>query len=46
MKRISATTVVLEADPHAMLAFVFQLPERLAARALRLPDGSELALAR
>jgi hypothetical protein len=46
MKRISTTSVTLEADPHATLAFVFQLPERAVLRALRLPDGSELTLAR
>jgi hypothetical protein len=46
MKRISTTSVTLEADPHATLAFVFQLPERAVLRALRLPDGSELTLGR
>ena len=46
MKRTSATNVLLEADPGATLAFVFQLPERAAARAFRLPDGSEFALTR
>jgi hypothetical protein len=46
MKRISTTSVALEADPHATLAFVFQLPERAVLRALRLPDGSELTLPR
>lgn len=46
MKRTSATHVLLEADPRATLAFVFQLPERSAARALRLPNGSELALSK
>jgi hypothetical protein len=46
MKRISTTSVTLEADPHATLAFVFQLPERAVLRARRLPAGSELTLAR
>jgi hypothetical protein len=46
MKRISTTSVMLEADARATLAFLFQLPERSATRAFRLPDGSELALAR
>ena len=46
MKRISATNVLLEADPGATLAFVFQLPERSATRAFRLPNGAELALTR
>jgi len=46
LKRTSATSVTLEADAGATLAFVFQLPEREATRALRLPDGGELALTR
>jgi hypothetical protein len=46
MKRISTTSVMLEADPRATLAFVFQLPARSATRAFRLPGGSELALTR
>ena len=33
MKRISTTSVLLEADPSATLAFVFQLPERSTALA-------------
>ena len=44
MSRTSTTSVTLEADPGATLAFVFQLPERLKTRALRLPGGVELAL--
>jgi hypothetical protein len=44
MKRTSTSSVVLEADPGATLAFVFQLPERVMVRALRLPGGTELAL--
>jgi hypothetical protein len=44
MTRTSATNVLLEADPGATLAFVFQLPERSTTRAFRLPDGRELAL--
>jgi hypothetical protein len=44
MKRTSTTSVTLEADPNATLAFVFQLPERVSARALRLPGGGELVL--
>jgi len=46
MRRISTTSVMLEADSRATLAFVFQVPERSATRAFRLPDGSELALTR
>ena len=44
MRRISTTSVMLEADSRATLAFVFQVPERSVTRAFRLPDGSELAL--
>ena len=44
MKRTSTTSVTLEADPGAPLAFVFQLPERAVTRALRLPGGGELPL--
>jgi hypothetical protein len=44
VKRVSGTRVTLEADPRATLAFVFEVPEGSALRALRLPDGSELAL--
>ena len=44
VKRVSMTSVTLEADPRATLAFVYELPQRSAGRALRLPDGSELAL--
>ena len=44
MKRTSSSSVMLEADPGATLAFVFQLPERVTVRALRLPGGVELTL--
>jgi hypothetical protein len=44
LKRTSTSSVMLEADPGATLAFVFQLPERVMVRALRLPGGAELAL--
>lgn len=46
LKRLSSTTVMLEADPGATLAFVFQVPVEATLRALRLPDGSELLIAR
>jgi hypothetical protein len=46
VKRVSRTSVTLEAGPRATLAFVYELPEGSAMRALRLPDGSELALSR
>ena len=44
MRRTSSTSVTLEADAGAPLAFVFQLPERTRTRALRLPGGAELTL--
>jgi hypothetical protein len=44
LKRTSTATVVLEADPHATLAFVFQVPVGAARRSLKLPDGTELTL--
>jgi hypothetical protein len=44
LKRTTFATVMLEADPHATLAFVFQVPEGSALRALKLPDGAELPL--
>ena len=46
LKRTTPTTVLLEADPHATLAFVFQVPEGAALRALKLPDGTQLTLVR
>jgi hypothetical protein len=46
MRRTSTASVTLAADPGATLAFVFQVPERVSVRALRLPGGSELALAK
>jgi hypothetical protein len=46
MKRISTSSVMLEADPGATLAFAFQLPERVTVRALRLPGGGELPLSK
>jgi len=44
VKRVSRTSVTLEADPRSALAFVYELPEGSSMRALRLPDGSELAI--
>jgi hypothetical protein len=46
LKRTTPTTVMLEADPHATIAFVFQVPEGAALRALKLPDGAQLTLAK
>jgi hypothetical protein len=44
MKRTSSSAVILQADPRATLAFVFQVPERVTVLALRLPGGTELTL--
>jgi hypothetical protein len=44
MKRTTFATVMLEADPHATVAFVFQVPDGSVLRALKLPDGAELPL--
>jgi hypothetical protein len=44
LKRTTPVTVMVEADAHATLAFVFQVPEGTALRALKLPDGAELPL--
>jgi hypothetical protein len=46
LKRTSPATVMLEADPHATLAFVFQVPAGAVCRVLKLPDGTELTLTR
>jgi hypothetical protein len=46
VKRVSRTSVTIEADSGATLAFVYEVPERSTVRVLRLPDGSELALSR
>jgi hypothetical protein len=46
LKRTSPASVMLEADPHATLAFVFQVPAGAVSRVLKLPDGTELTLAR
>ena len=46
LTRTSPATVLLEADPRATLAFVFQVPLDATMRTLTLPGGTELALAR
>jgi len=46
MTRTTPTAVSLHADPHGSLAFVFQVPHDETLRALKLPDGAELALKR
>jgi hypothetical protein len=42
----SATTLILEASPHATLAFLFEVPATASVRGLRMPDGRELATTR
>ena len=44
VERVSGNRVTIEATPRATLAFLYELPEGSTLRALRLPDGSELAL--
>jgi hypothetical protein len=46
MKRRSATSVALEVPPAGTIAFLYQLPVAASPRALRLPDGRELAVRR
>ena len=46
LTRTSSSSVMLEADARATLAFVFELPEGALLRCLRLPDGRELAVGR
>jgi hypothetical protein len=46
LKRTTSATVMLEADPHATLAFVFQVPNGAAVQFVKLPDGAALTLAR
>jgi hypothetical protein len=43
MTRRSATSVSLEVGPAGTIAFLYQLPIAVSVRALRLPDGRELA---
>jgi hypothetical protein len=44
LTRTTPAVVLLEADPHATLAFVFQVPASARPRALKLADGTELLL--
>jgi hypothetical protein len=44
LERTTPATVLFEADPHATLAFVFQVPHGAAVQALKLPGGVEVAL--
>jgi hypothetical protein len=43
--RRSATSVALEVGPRGTIAFLYELPAAASVRALRLPDGRELAAA-
>ena len=45
LTRRLSTSVTLEADPHATLAFLYELPLASSVRSLRLPDGRELMIA-
>ena len=44
--RTSTTSVTLDADPHATVALLYQLPLTSVFSALRLPDGTLLTLDR
>jgi hypothetical protein len=46
LTRTSTTNVVLELGPGGTVAFLFDVPLGVTMRALRLPDGRELALTR
>ena len=46
LTRRSATNLVLEVAPRETVAFLDELPDAAVVRALRLPDGRELAAAR
>ena len=45
LTRTSGTSVTIEADPRATLAFLYELPRTASVRSLRLPDGRELTFA-
>jgi hypothetical protein len=42
--RRSTTSTALEVGPRGTVAFLYDLPKAMAVRALRLPDGRELAI--
>jgi hypothetical protein len=44
--RTSTTSVTLDADPHATVALLYELPLASVSNALRLPDGTLLTLDR
>lgn len=45
LTRTSPTSVTLEVGPRGTVAFLYELPATATVRALRLPDGRELAIA-
>jgi len=44
VKRVSATSVTIDAGAGVTVAFVYELPERAALRTFRLPGGRELGV--
>jgi hypothetical protein len=44
LTRSSATRVALEVDPRVTIAFLYEVPRAASVRALRLPDGRQLAI--
>jgi hypothetical protein len=44
VKRVSTTSVTLDAGAGATIAFVYELPEGAAVRSIKLPNGRELTL--
>jgi len=45
LKRVSTTSVTIDAGSGVTVAFVYELPQAAGLRSFRLPDGRELALA-
>jgi hypothetical protein len=45
LTRTSTTNIMLELGPRGTIAFLFDLPLDATVRALRMPDGRELAVA-
>ena len=44
LARSSATRVALEVGPRVTIAFLYEVPRAASVRALRLPDGRQLAI--
>ena len=44
LTRRSADRVALEAGPRSTVVFLYEVPLTASVRALRLPDGRELAI--